>query len=192
MDQFERADLKGQKLKLSTLQCKPEFKQQYLAPICTLSSEDQCDLLTLLLQKEITLAQLKERAAELKQKKAIRIAFVRLTSSLSWETAQDHFPDYVAELDSFLCFDFKKQIPKLFQDFCHRAVLSKESTSTASDTSTTVLLGDSSNATSGSVICCSHSTLCGKRLEEVTTFKGYDLAIASIHKVRQGSKNKRY
>lgn len=46
MDLFEHAKLKGQKLNLSTLLTKPEFKQQYFAPIRRLGEEEQCYLLT--------------------------------------------------------------------------------------------------------------------------------------------------
>ena len=41
MDLFENAKLKGQKLNLATLTTKPEFKQQYLAPIRSLDEADQ-------------------------------------------------------------------------------------------------------------------------------------------------------
>ena len=41
MDLFENAKLKGQKLNLSTLTTKPEFKQQYLAPIRCMEEADQ-------------------------------------------------------------------------------------------------------------------------------------------------------
>lgn len=46
MDVFEHAKLKGQKLNLSTLLTKPEFKQQYFAPIRRLDESEQCYLLT--------------------------------------------------------------------------------------------------------------------------------------------------
>ena len=38
---------------------KPEFKQQYLAPIRVLEEEEQCQLLQKLLDREISLQQLK-------------------------------------------------------------------------------------------------------------------------------------
>ena len=41
MDLFENAKLKGQKLNLATLTTKPEFKQQYLAPIRSMDEADQ-------------------------------------------------------------------------------------------------------------------------------------------------------
>ena len=45
MDLFQQAKLKGQKLNLSTLLTKPEFKQQYFAPIRRLAEDEQSYLL---------------------------------------------------------------------------------------------------------------------------------------------------
>ena len=71
MDLFELAKLKGQKLNLGTLMCKPEFKQQYLAPIRSLDEEAQCILLRKLVQRKITLSKLKIEAADIKQMSAL-------------------------------------------------------------------------------------------------------------------------
>ena len=46
MDLFEQAMLKGQKLNMASLLSKPEFKQQYLAPIRRLEESEQCLLLS--------------------------------------------------------------------------------------------------------------------------------------------------
>ena len=40
MDLFEEAKLKGQKLNLSSLLSKPQFKQQYLAPLRRLEESE--------------------------------------------------------------------------------------------------------------------------------------------------------
>ena len=45
MDLFEKAKLKDQKLRSSMATTKPDFKQQYLTPIRSLESNDQCFLL---------------------------------------------------------------------------------------------------------------------------------------------------
>ena len=66
MDQFEYAKLKGQKLNLSTLLTKPEFKQQYLAPIRRLEEADQCQLLRKVVDGTCSLADLKAQAVEIK------------------------------------------------------------------------------------------------------------------------------
>ena len=68
---FEHAKLKGQKLNLSTLLTKPEFKQQYLAPIRRLDEVDQCKLLLKVIDGSCSLVDLKAEAAEIKQMNAL-------------------------------------------------------------------------------------------------------------------------
>ena len=80
MDLFEQSKLKGQKLKMATLLQKPEFKQNYLAPIRTLQMQDQCMLLQQVISSEITLNNLQCVAAKIKQKTALKNAFTKLTN----------------------------------------------------------------------------------------------------------------
>ena len=80
MDLFEKAKLEGQKLNLSTLLTKPEFKQQYLAPIRKLEEADQCTLLQKVINGECSLSELKEESAQIKQLSALRAAFVCLVN----------------------------------------------------------------------------------------------------------------
>ena len=111
---------------MSKLLSKPEFKQQYAAPIRALHENDQCVLLQQVAEKEISLNELKELAAAKKSLYALKTAFVKLTNSDTWERAAETFPNYATEtkLKRFLGCDLKKGIPKLFQDFCHQAKLS--------------------------------------------------------------------
>ena len=99
MDLFEQAKLKGQRLNLSTLLTKPEFKQQYFAPIRRLEESEQCCLLTKVgiyplsippiqwflciqvINGECSLADLKVEAADLKQMRALKTAFLHLTNT---------------------------------------------------------------------------------------------------------------
>ena len=81
MDLFEQAKLKGQRLNLSTLLAKPEFKQQYLAPIKAVDEEVQVKLLTKLIDGEISLQELKGEADKVKQIRALHTAFLRLTNT---------------------------------------------------------------------------------------------------------------
>ncbi len=113
MDLFEQAKLKGQKLNLSTLLTKPEFKQQYLTPIRKLDENDQCALLRKVIAKECSLGDLKKEAARLKQTTALKNAFVRLTNSESWSTAQEAFPLFATEkqLVRFIGIDLNKEVP---------------------------------------------------------------------------------
>ena len=97
MDQFEQAKLKAQKLNLATLMSKPEFKQQYFAPISCLDEEDQCTLLQMVIDGECSLLELKSEAAKRKQMKALCTIFLRLTNTESWEMAQELYPQFANE-----------------------------------------------------------------------------------------------
>ena len=61
IDLYEQAKLKGQKLNLASLLAKPEFKQQHLAPIRALDEDEQCKLLQRVIDRELSLAELKSR-----------------------------------------------------------------------------------------------------------------------------------
>ena len=67
MNLYEKAQLKGQKLNLATLISKPEFKQQYFAPIRSLNFDDQADLLSNVVSRELSLGELKIEVQERKR-----------------------------------------------------------------------------------------------------------------------------
>lgn len=123
IDLYKQAKLKGQKLNLTNLLAKPEFKQQHLAPIRALDVDDQCQLLQKVIDRELSLAELKSESSRIKQLHSLRIAFVRLTNAKSWEDANSSFPMYATDeqLLKFIHLDMKKCIPKSFSDFCLRA-----------------------------------------------------------------------
>ena len=127
MDLFEKAKLKGQKLNITSLLSKPEFRQQYLAPIRCLEADDQCMLLNRVIKCEISLSELKSEAAHIKQLGSLRAAFLRLTNTESWSEAQEKFPHFATEsqLRKFSHLDLKKSIPTSFTDFCTRAKASE-------------------------------------------------------------------
>ena len=123
MDLFEQSKLKAQKLRMSTLLQKPEFKQNYLAPIRTLPNSDQCLLLQKVIAGETSLTELQTAATQLKQKAALKTAFAKLTNVESWDQAVDKFPAFATDdqLNQFLGIDIRKTIPKAFVSFCQRA-----------------------------------------------------------------------
>ena len=88
---------KGQKLNLSNLQSKPEFKQQYLSPIRALTKPDQVNLLTELVDLKITLSDLKTMANNLKCLHGLKAAFTKLTNSESWEKAVESYQAFTSE-----------------------------------------------------------------------------------------------
>ena len=123
MDLFERAKLKGQRLNLTTLLSKPEFKQQYFAPIRALDEDVQVELLTKLIDGEISLQELKGEADKVKQIRALHVAFLRLTNTKTWDEAQQKFPHFATDvqMEKFMLCNLKKSVPKTFLDFCQRA-----------------------------------------------------------------------
>jgi len=123
MDHFEQADLRGQTRNFSNLICKPEFRQNYLTPIRTLAVEDQCSLLQKVINRTISLAEMKNEAAEMKKMIILRKAFVKCTSSQTWENAKQKFPFYATDnqLKRFVKVDVQKEVPQSFMDFCRRA-----------------------------------------------------------------------
>ena len=113
MNRFETSKLKGQKLNLSTLLSKPEFKQQYLTPIRSLDEEDHCTLLTKVIENECSLAELKVASAQQKQLRALRTAFIRLTNCEPWEAAKELYPQFATDeqLHKYIHVDLKKTVP---------------------------------------------------------------------------------
>lgn len=123
MDLFGESKLKGQKLKLSNLLSKPEFKQNYLAPVRTLDEEDQSKLLQKVIDKKLTIQELKQAATEIKTIKALKKSFIKLVNIESWELAQEKFPQFASldQLMKFSKFDFNQGIPQSFVEYCTRA-----------------------------------------------------------------------
>ena len=119
IDLYEEAKLKGQRLNLSSLLSKPEFKQQHLAPIRALEENDQCLLLEKVIDKQISLAELKAESSNIKQLHNLCVVFVRLTNTNSWEDAGNKFPEFASDeqLLKFIHLDLKKSIPKSFPIF---------------------------------------------------------------------------
>lgn len=129
MDLFESAKLKGQKLNLTSLLSKPEFRQQYLAPIWSLEADEQCLLLKKVIDGELSMAELKAEAGHIKQTASLKAAFVRLTNCESWGAAEQKYPQFatIQQLKKFAHLDFKKAIPTSFSEFCTRAKASETS-----------------------------------------------------------------
>ena len=72
MDFYEKCELSDQRCNLSTLTNKPEFKQNYLSPIRSLDEEEQCRLLDMVLQGEITILELKAAGAKSKKTTSLK------------------------------------------------------------------------------------------------------------------------
>ena len=98
MNLFEESKLKGQKLKLSNLISKPDFKQQYSAPIRTLDEDDQCKLLEKVINKELSIQELKNAGGDIKIMTNLKKTFLKLVNIDSWQEAQEQLPQF-ASLD---------------------------------------------------------------------------------------------
>jgi len=119
MDLFEKVELKGQKLISAQTTTKPEFKQNYLAPLRCLDSQDYCFLLTRCKNKDLSLVEMKKEASVLKK---MEKTFVKLTNSKNREDASSQFPLFAweSQLKKFTAIDFSKELPQSFVSFCKR------------------------------------------------------------------------
>ena len=135
MDLFEKGALKDQKLNTKSLLAKPEFKQQYLAPLRAIEEAQQCAILSSVVKKEASLNDIRVLAKKVKQitlLKTVKSLFASLTNTNTWEEAQQRFPNQGTEskLQRFVEFDLKT-VPKAFQSFCQQVVSSASSLASA-------------------------------------------------------------
>lgn len=182
MDLFENVKLKGQKLNLSSLLTKPEFKQQYLAPIRRLEEDDQVSLLRKVVSGEWSLQELKMGAAEMKQMIAVKTAFLRLTNTRTWEEAEERYPTFASEnqLHNFVRLDLSKAIPQSFADFCTRAKLSEGQSDSAVPESVFVQHG----SFVAHIVVSKMTELSGQRIKGAyPNFRGANLTLTSFKEV---------
>ena len=166
---------------MSTLLSKPEYKQHYLAPIRALEEEDQCLLLKKVIDRRISLSELKTESSSIKQLQNLRAVFVRLTNADSWEDATNKFPEFASDeqLLKFLHLDLKKAIPKTFSDFSLRAKNSADTPQLQPSAFST-----SFNAVSAHVVQAKFTEISGTKIKsEVSSFTGANLALASFKEV---------
>ena len=181
MDLFKKSKLKGQKLRMSTLMCEPDFKQQYFTPIRTLDEDDQCKLLERVIRCEISIAELKEAAGVLKQLGCLKRAFLKLVNIDTWEEAEQNLPQYAStkQLEKFSKINLSHGIPQSFTEFCSRAKQSLDISQAASDE----LIIRSLDSTCY-ILTLRFTELCSRSIVNVyQTFTGVSLAVISFNKV---------
>ena len=181
IDLFESTKLKGQKLNLSNILAKPEFKQQYLAPIRGLDECDQISLLRKVISKEFSLAEMKTAAVELKQLATIKMAFVRLTNTETWEQAEERYPLFTSEVQlcRFIHVDLNTMIPQSFNDFCNKRSFPKDSQKVLPLT-----FHVQHGSCSAHVVNCKVNELSGHTIWRVySSFHGAHLTITSFREV---------
>jgi len=190
MDLFQETKLKGQKLKLSNLLSKPDFKQQYLAPIRTLDESSQCLLLQKVIDRELSVLELKGAAAEMKTMAAVKMktmaalkqSFLKLVNIDSWEEAEDKLPQFarIEQLKKFSKLNISHGIPQSFQEYCTRAKQSENPITTESTDASHISLDD----THCYVVESKFTEMCGSKITSIyTNFNGVNLSITSLSEV---------
>ena len=131
MNMYEDGALKDQKLHKKHLTSIPEFKQHLLQPLHNLNMEFQLRVLQDVIDENISLKELKMEAVKFRVLEAIRRAFVRCTSSQSWDEASSKYMAYTTEdrLTQFIKLDFRHDIPDAFKAYCQSAISSELTTS---------------------------------------------------------------
>lgn len=185
MDAFEETELEKKRKKDVTF-AKPEFKQHFLAPIRSLSVEDQVELLTHCLEdrENISLPELKKEAALLKQLGTLKKKFAQLTNSKVWENSVTLYPLHAreSELKKFISLDFSKGVPKTFSDFCKRAKGSKDNVNRSQSLSSDIFV--QKNETSAYTINEKSCELTSNVISSIfPEFEGANLVVASIKPV---------
>jgi hypothetical protein len=128
---YEDGALKDQKLHKKHLTSIPEFKQHLLQPLHNLNAEFQLHVLQEVVDENISLKELKVEAVKFRGLEAIRKAFVRCTSSQSWDDATRKYEAFTTEdrLMQFMKLDFRHDIPDTFKAYCQSAISSELPTS---------------------------------------------------------------
>ena len=200
IDLFEQAKLKGQRLNLSMLLAKLEFKQQYFTPISHMDESEQCCLPTRLkfhqylyelhrnsyvdlqvISGECSLTELKREAAGLKLMQALKTAFLHLTNTDMWEEAKERYPPFSnnEHMCKFMQIELNKSIPQPFAAFCMQAKLSLESSCTDDELSllkyqniVACIIDSKTTELSGPIITT-----------KLSTFKGGNVSLLSLYVV---------
>jgi len=128
---FENGNLKGQKLTKKQLMTKPEIKQTQFQCLLPLKEATQAELLGRLVSNEITLKEMKQRAAKEKKMCDLKDRFLHLTNCKKWEEAEERFPQHATEkaLEQFMTLDLGKETPHVFSQFCASAAKWQSSSS---------------------------------------------------------------
>ena len=131
---------------------------------------------------ECSLSDLKLEATDLKQMRALKTAFLRLTNTDTWEDAVQKYPQFASEeqLRKFLRMDLNKSIPQPLADFCTRAKLSETDSESSSSSGYFVKYQQSIAC----VIEAKMTELSGHSITKgFASFKGANISIASLNEV---------
>ncbi len=132
---------------------------------------------------ECSLADLKLEAADIKQMRALKTAFLRLTNTGTWEEASEKYPAFASEqhLRKFMRMDLNKCIPQPFADFCTRAKLSESDPDSECTSSNLCVKCHTSVAC---VIDAKSTELSGQTItKRFASFKGAKITLISLDAV---------
>ena len=95
-------------------------------------------MLTKIIAKELNFAELRERSSSYRALQSTKSAFVKATSSSSWNEAEERFPHHALEekLKNFSHLSFKGGLPTVFKEYCRAAMLSLETSQCEVDSNT--------------------------------------------------------
>ena len=108
-DKYEEGGLKDQKFNKKSLIALPEIKQHHFQPLTHLPMDIQLDLIDEVLDENISLIEMKEKACNYRQQQLIKKAFIKLTNkrtweevieSLQWMTSWTNFMDLTLKLNT--------------------------------------------------------------------------------------------
>lgn len=177
MDMYEDGALKDQKLQRKHLTSIPEFKQHLLQPLHNLNEDFQMNVLQKVVDEDMSLKELKEEAVKFRTLEAIRKAFVRCTSALSWDEATKKYQAFTTEerLMQFMKLDFRHSVPDSFKAYCQSALTSEM------PTFGTVKMVEGSRV---AVVKGTLSTVSAQDIKEVDpTYAGAQLILARVPQV---------
>jgi len=104
----------------------PDFKQHHFQCLHNLYPSFQEEVLEEVVNRKVTLEEMKTKAQNFRNMHKIRTAFAKF-AACSWEEAAKQYPLHTTEerLSTFLGLDFTKGTPEPFQQYC-KAVMRGE------------------------------------------------------------------
>ncbi len=175
-DAYEEGKLKQHKLSQRNLLTTPDFKQHYFLPLHYLELSFQEACLQLVVDRQLSLSEMKEWCNKHQALSTVKSSFVRCTGTRNWEEAVRRFEAFADEdrLAQLIHLNFRKQIPEPFRDFCQAAVNSENPT--AVDCYTVI-----KECTSGYILQDDPTDPTATKIKEaISCYTGANLIIAHI------------
>ena len=157
----------------------PEFKQHLFQPLHNLPESFQVQVPQQIMEKVISLQEMKASATQFRSLQLMKMSFVRIAKAKCWEEACIQFPDFTTEarLEQFLPPNFKHGPPEVFQNYCDAPLASKSVLSGVG-----IALDDGCSIV---LVCTDFSSVTAEDIQNVDpAFTGAHLIMTTIPKVR--------